>query len=93
MFKKPSSPVRGSGFFLTRNREKDRNLKISDRKRGEEKKNPCSLNNLSQADSPEQQKHGNLNQKREISFPSTQEEKQKKPSIRQLRIRPDNQNR
>jgi hypothetical protein len=52
------------------------------------------LTNLSQADISEQQKHGNLNQKREISFPSTQEEKlkkQKKPSIRQLRIRPDNQ--
>jgi hypothetical protein len=50
------------------------------------------LNNLSQADISEQQKHGNLNQTREISFPSTQEEKlkkQEKPSIPQLRIRPE----
>ncbi len=38
MLKKPSSPVRGSGFFLTRNREKDRNLKNSrSQKRGEKK--------------------------------------------------------
>jgi hypothetical protein len=38
MLKKPSSPVRGSGFFLTRKREKDRNLKkFRSQKRGEKK--------------------------------------------------------
>jgi hypothetical protein len=38
MLKKPSSPVRGSGYFLTRKTEKDRNLKnFRPQKRGEKK--------------------------------------------------------